>query len=161
MEFGFSLRAFKPSDLDRVIKINQRCLPENYSYFFYMDLYKKFPESFIVAEKNGEVVGYIMCRVERGLSNFRLLGITKKGHVVSIAILPEHQRQGIGSALMREVLKKMQRRATECYLEVRVTNKSAVNLYNNLGFKIVKKNQGYYADGEAAFTMAIKLSSTN
>jgi len=91
-----TLRRFEPSDLEQVMHINQVCLPENYTTFFFMDLYKRFPETFIVAEENGEVVGYIMCRIETGIPSFKLLGIARKGHVISIAVLPEHQRKGIG-----------------------------------------------------------------
>jgi len=138
--------------------INRVCLPENYTTFFFMNLYQRFPETFIVAEEDGEVVGYIMCRMETGIPSFKLLGITKKGHVISIAVLPEHQREGIGYALMREAMQAMVNyKAKECYLEVRASNVPAVNLYRKMGFEIARTNRGYYADGEAAYVMASKL----
>ena len=158
MQTTFTLRRFKPSDLERVTRINRVCLPENYSTFFFMNLYQRFPETFIVAEENGEVVGYIMCRIETGIPSFKLLGITKKGHVISIAVLPEHQREGIGSALMREAMQAMVNyKAKECYLEVRASNVPAVNLYRKMGFEVAKTVRGYYADGEAAYVLARKL----
>jgi len=123
-----------------------------------MNLYQRFPETFIVAEENGKIVGYIMCRIETGISSFKLLGIAKKGHVISIAILPEHHREGIGSALMQEAMKAMVTyKAKECYLEVRTSNLSAVNLYRKIGFEVARTAKGYYADGEAAKVMAKKL----
>jgi ribosomal-protein-alanine N-acetyltransferase len=138
--------------------INRVCLPENYTTSFFMNLYQRFPETFIVAEENGDVVGYIMCRIETGIPSFKLLGITRKGHVISIAVLPEHQREGIGCALMREAMKAMvNRKAKECYLEVRASNVPAVNLYRKIGFEIIRTIRGYYADGEAAYMMARKL----
>jgi len=45
----------------------------------------------------------------------------------------------------------------ECYLEVRVSNQIAKNLYRKIGFKEVKTIQGYYRDREAANVMAINL----
>jgi ribosomal-protein-alanine N-acetyltransferase len=138
--------------------INRVCLPENYTTFFFMNLYQRFPETFIVAEENGEVVGYIMCRIETGISSFKLLGITRKGHVISIAVLPGHQREGIGRALMREAMQAMVNyKAKECYLEVRTSNVPAVNLYRKMGFEVARTVRGYYADGEAAYVMARKL----
>jgi len=138
--------------------INRVCLPENYTPFFFMDLYQRYPETFIVAEENGEIVGYIMCRIETGTPSFRLLGITRKGHVISIAVLPGHQREGIGYALMREAMEAMvNHKAKECYLEVRTTNVSAVNLYRKMGFEVARTIRGYYADGEDAYVMARKL----
>jgi len=123
-----------------------------------MDLYENFPATFVVAEENGEVVGYIMCRIETGLSNFGMLGIAKKGHVISIAVLPAHQRQGIGYALMKEAMQSMLLyRARECYLEVRVSNTPAVNLYKKMDFKIARTIRGYYANGEDAYVMSRKL----
>jgi len=154
----FTLRQFQPSDLQRVMYINRTCLPENYTSFFFLDLYRRFPLTFLVAEENGEVVGYIMCRVETGLPNFGLFGIIKKGHVVSIAVMPEHRGKGIGYTLMKEAMKNMEKyNAKECFLEVRVSNQPAINLYKKLGFQIVKVITHYYMDGEDAYLMARKL----
>jgi len=154
----FSLRRFQPDDLERVMHINRICLPENYATYFFMDLYERFPETFIVAEEDGEIVGYVMCRIETGLPDFGLLGIAKRGHVISIAVLPEHRRRGIGTALMKEAMMGMRvYKAKECYLEVRVGNTPAVNLYGKLGFQASRMVQGYYADGEGAYIMSLKL----
>jgi len=140
------------------MNINRVCLPENYTTFFFMDLHQQFPATFIVAEEKGEVVGYIMCRIETGLSNFGLLGIARKAHVISIAVLPAHQHQGIGHALMQEATRNMLLyKARECYLEVRVSNTPAVSLYEKMGFDIIKRIRGYYVDSEDAYVMARKL----
>jgi ribosomal-protein-alanine N-acetyltransferase len=135
------------------------CLPENYTGFFFLDLHRRFPETFLVAEDNGTVIGYIMCRIETGLPNFKIIGITKKGHVISIAVLPQNQRQGVGRELIQEAMDAMLRyKAKECVLEVRASNTAAVNLYKKLGFEIIRTLHGYYADGEDAYLMAKKLS---
>jgi ribosomal-protein-alanine N-acetyltransferase len=47
--------------------------------------------------------------------------------------------------------------ASECFLEVRVGNDPAINLYERLGFTKVKRNFSYYLDGEDAWVMAISL----
>lgn len=158
LEVNYKLRRFKPSDLEGVIRINRESLPENYTALFFMNLYKRFPETFIVAEVNREIVGYIMCRIETGIPSFKLLGITRRGHVISIAVLPNHQQKGIGYALMREATQAMVKyNAKECYLEVRTSNIPAVELYKKLGFEIARTLRNYYADGEDAFVMARQL----
>lgn len=158
----FALRRFQPADLDRVIYINQVCLPENYSTHFFLDLFERYPETFIVAEIDGQIVGYIMCRIETGLPDFGLFGITRRGHVISIAVLPEYQRKRIGKALMEEAMTGMRLlKAKECYLEVRVTNVPAIELYNNLGFERSKSIRSYYADGEDAYVMTRKLAPSS
>ncbi len=150
----FTIREFRPSDLERVVWINRTCLPENYSPTFFMSHHYQYPRAFLVAEVNGEVVGYIMCRVELGLSNLKF-GLAKKGHIISIAVLPQYRRRGIGETLMRKAMEAMKSYgATEYYLEVRVSNVPAISLYKKLNYSIVKRIPGYYLDGEDAYVMA-------
>jgi ribosomal-protein-alanine N-acetyltransferase len=154
----FKLRKFNPSDLERVTYINRVCLPENYADYFFVDLHRRFPETFFVAEENGEVVGYIMCRIETGLSGF-FRGLMKKGHIVSVAVLPLYRRKGIGEALVAKAVENMRfYKAKQCFLEVRVTNTAAVNLYRKLRFQITRTIRSYYADGEDGYVMTKKLS---
>jgi ribosomal protein S18 acetylase RimI-like enzyme len=107
LELNYKFRPFKPADLEDVIQINRDCLPENYTPLFFMNLYKRYPQAFIVAEISKKIVGYIMCRIETGAPSFRLMGVTKKGHVISIAVLPEHQQKGLGYSLMLEATQAM------------------------------------------------------
>lgn len=157
VESPILIRRFKAEDLDQVIYINRTCLPENYSAYFFMDLYTNYPETFIVAEEGGKVVGYVMCRIEAVFSG---LSLARRGHVISIAVLPEYRRRGIGEALLKEALNAMVNHygVRDCYLEVRVSNTPAINLYKKLGFKIERVIREYYADGENAYLMRIKLS---
>jgi len=154
----FIIRRFKTTDLERVMYINEMCLPENYSSAFFLDLYERFPETFVVAEEDSQIVGYAMCRIERNIPGFRFTGFSKKGHLISIAVLPKYQNQGIGEALMQEIMKAMLGYdAKECLLEVRITNTVAINLYTKLGFHVEKTLQVYYSDGEDAYLMSRKL----
>ena len=159
MQETFALRKFTTSDLQRIMQINRLCLPENYSDYFFTDLARKFSETFLIAEEKGEIVGYIMCRIETGLSNFGFGGIIKKGHVVSVAVMPDHRRHGIAEALLKKAFEGMKRyNAKQCFLEVRVSNDPAVGFYKKLGFEITRTVSGYYADGEDAYVMSKKLS---
>ena len=158
LEVNYKFRPFKPSDLEEVIQINRDCLPENYTPLFFMNLYKRYPQAFIVAEVDKKLVGYIMCRIETGIPNFRLIGVTRKGHVISIAVLPKHQQKGIGYSLMLEATQAMtEYNAKECYLEVRASNLAAIGLYKKLGFEKSKTLRNYYADGENALLMSRNL----
>ena len=161
MNPGFTLRMFQVEDLNRVMAINFECLPENYSSSFYRELYSRFPETFIVAEADGDIQGYIMCRVERGFSKLRSLSPARLLHVVSIAIREQYRRRGIAKALMLEVMKSgvAAYDATECYLEVRVGNDPAIKLYERLNFTKTKRNYGYYLDGEDAWVMSLAIPS--
>jgi ribosomal-protein-alanine N-acetyltransferase len=156
---GFRVRIFRFDDLSRVMSINEECLPENYSTFFYRDLYQRFPRTFIVAEADGAIQGYIMCRIERGLSKFKTFRTARHAHVVSIAVRDAYRRRGIASELMQTAMENGVKtyNVTECYLEVRVSNEPAINLYEKLGFTNVNRKRGYYMDGEDALVMAKAL----
>jgi ribosomal-protein-alanine N-acetyltransferase len=157
-----NIRRAEPSDLISVMEINLKTLPEHYSDYFYESLLAELPEAFIIAEIGGKHVGYIMCKTEFGFSNFKKLGFVKKGHVVSIAVVEEHRRKGIGKALVEESVNGVKlRNCDEFYLEVRCSNTDAVRLYEKMGFVIRQQLNAYYRDGEDAYLMAIELVQTN
>ncbi len=154
------LRRCELSDIIPVMEINLRTLPEHYSDYFYESLLEELPEAFIVAEISGKIVGYIMCKIEHGFSNFKKLGFVKKGHVVSVAVIDEHRRKGYGSVLVDEAVKGVKTiQGSELYLEVRCSNNDAVRLYEKLGFSIIQRLKAYYRDGEDAYVMAIDFTS--
>lgn len=152
----YVVRRCELRDLPEVGAINLASLPENYSDFFFAEILKESPETFFIAERYGRGVGYIMCRIEYGFSNVRKIGLAKKGHVVSVAILQEHRAKGLGTALIEEAIQGMKDKGcSEVYLEVRKTNRDAIPLYEKLGFKVTSVLEGYYRDGEAAYQMTL------
>jgi [ribosomal protein S18]-alanine N-acetyltransferase len=151
----YAVRRCSAADIPTVMLINERTLPEHYSDVFYYDLLDGFPEGFLVVELRGSVVGYMMNRVEFGFSNIRGFSLTKKAHVVSVAVLKDHQRKGLGIALMEEGHRAMVAKGCkEVFLEVRAGNEPAVELYKKLGYSVTQRLYSYYRDGEDAFLMS-------
>ena len=152
------LRRFSNADLDDVMTINRTYLPENYGAYFFLDIHKNCPNAFLVAETSGRIVGYIMCRLESGFSEFGRMRPARKGHIVSVAVVPDYRRMGVGSALMTSSISALSDYGySEAFVEVRVTNEPAISLYSKLGFKIVKRAPRYYYNGEDAYVMAFPL----
>jgi len=134
---SFKIRQAREEDIPSVMDVNYKSLPENYWYGFFKYILDRWPEAFLVAEVNGEVVGYAMSRVEsvadpvlRGLQSeldegrhalmarlkslleplktaVRTADIGRVGHLISIAVLEPYRRRGIGSALLRETIRVM------------------------------------------------------
>lgn len=155
----YEIRRCDRDDVQAVIQINMETLPEHYSDYFYHEILSEFPETFLVAEFDGEVVGYVMCRVEYGFSHLKKLGLARKGHIVSVAVRDQHRGKGVGTMLMKASQEAMVvKAATESYLEVRVTNVEAIALYQRLGYAVTSRLEAYYKDGEAALVMATKLA---
>jgi [ribosomal protein S18]-alanine N-acetyltransferase len=154
----YIIRRCEERDLTSVISINMNTLPEHYSDYFFECILRELPEAFVVAEVNDNIIGYIMCKIEFGFSNFRKLGFVKKGHVVSVAVLDQHRGKGIGRALMLEgVNGVVSRKSDEIYLEVRISNEPAIKMYEKLGFQIKSRLRTYYRDGEDAYLMALEF----
>ncbi|MEM1583947.1 MAG: ribosomal protein S18-alanine N-acetyltransferase [Nitrososphaerota archaeon] len=160
-EKPFITREASEKDLIAVMNINRICLPENYTYGFFEMILHSYPKSFLVAEIDGHIAGYIMCRVERILSRFQRFKISKAGHVISIAVLPEYRKIGIASSLLKNAMKVLREvyGCSEIFLEVRVSNIPAINLYEKIGFIKVDIIKKYYIDGEDAYVMARELTN--
>jgi len=155
---NYSIRRCAAEDIPSIIRVNGLTLPEHYSDDFYYQMLRMFPNEFFVADLDGSVVGYIMCRMEYGLSLLKRFGLAKKGHIISVAVLEEHRDRGIGTDLIKAALQEVRNDSgKETYLEVRVTNTQAIELYKRIGFKVVSTLAGYYKDGESAYTMALPL----
>ncbi|WP_443090754.1 ribosomal protein S18-alanine N-acetyltransferase [Basfia succiniciproducens] len=80
----------------------------------------------------------------------------------NIAIDPVCQGQGIGKALLSELIKQLQEKnVATLWLEVRESNQTAKRLYDRLGFNEVDIRKNYYPtpDGgrENAIVMALYL----
>lgn len=132
------IRKFKPRDLNRVYEIECKSFKDPYNVLFLLNLYELYPETFLVAEENGVVVGYVIARHVDG-----------RGHVIAIAVEPRHRCRGIGRALMEATMRIFEATGVkEVYLEVRVSNVGAIKFYENLGFKKEEILPAYYADGE-------------
>jgi [ribosomal protein S18]-alanine N-acetyltransferase len=92
---------------------------------------------YVVAEDAAEVVGYA-----------GLLVSADTADVQTLAVSPDRQRQGLGSALLAALVEEAQRRAVhEVLLEVRADNAPALRLYARHGFEQIARRRGYYRAG--------------
>jgi len=84
-----------------------------------------------------------------------------EAHVLNICIRPESQGTGLGRALLHSLEGEgRQRNADMMLLEVRTSNKTAISLYDSMGFNELGCRKNYYParDGrEDALVMARQL----
>lgn len=145
------IREFKSSDLPKVLEIERFSFQkrEVFSESFFEKCQKEYPSNFLVAEKENEVVGYIIGR-----------RIEKIGEIISLAVKPKERKKGIGKALIEFLLKKFKEIGIEkIFLHVRTKNKIAISLYKKLNFKIQKEIKNYYKNGDSAYLMELDLNN--
>ncbi|MHA2060318.1 MAG: GNAT family N-acetyltransferase [Candidatus Ranarchaeia archaeon] len=148
------LEPVRRDEITHVVEINRSSLPENYPTSYFVELYSKYPLGFLIAKIDGKIIGYIMCRIDKGFQRFQWI---KKAHVVSIAIAPDYQGRRIGEKLLTKSLANMSHYygASKYILEVRESN-PAVKFYKRLGFETQKVLKSYYTDGEDGLFMERK-----
>jgi ribosomal-protein-alanine N-acetyltransferase len=79
------------------------------------------------------------------------------GHITTLAVLPDHRRQGVGELLLLALIEHAYDLGVRSLtLEVRTSNMAAQQLYAKYGFFIMHTVAGYYRDNhEDAVVMVI------
>ena len=85
--------------------------------------------------------------------------VIDEAELQNLAVHPEHRHQGLGSALLEEGSKRLlQLGAKRIFLEVRTSNKPALELYFAMGFGMHSLRKDYYrAPQEDALVLAREL----
>jgi len=73
------------------------------------------------------------------------LALGEEAEIVSLGVLPEHRRRGIGSALLDAICGEARSRgAARVVLEMASDNEAASALYAGRGFRVVGLRRNYY-----------------
>jgi ribosomal-protein-alanine N-acetyltransferase len=146
---GVTLRDMNAADIPAVHELERRLFPVDAwpLQMFFDELAQTATRRYLVAELDGEIVGYagLMC-------------IEPIADVQTIAVVPEQEGRGIGSALLTELIRESRRRrAEDMLLEVRADNPRAQELYRRFGFEQIHVRPRYYRDGVNALIMRLEL----
>ncbi|MDR1794555.1 MAG: ribosomal protein S18-alanine N-acetyltransferase [Erysipelotrichaceae bacterium] len=95
---------------------------------------------------NKQTVGYLGCWV-----------LLPQIQITTLGVLPEFQNRGIGGKLLWHLEKlAKQLGVNEISLEVRISNRPAITLYQRHGFEILAKRRGYYQDNDEDAYLMVK-----
>ena len=134
------LRRLVLDDLEEIDEIERRAYPTPWSRSMFAGELSK-PTSICLGafEADGEeggLVGYLV--VSRYVDAW---------HVMNIAVDPPHRGRGVATMLLERLFELTVDDARRGYtLEVRVSNESAIGLYERLGFTSRGLRRGYYTD---------------
>lgn len=103
-----------------------------------------------VLEEDGEMIGYAA-----------LMLVMDEAHLLNISIARPRQQQGLGRALLENMMSIARNHgAAHMFLEVRVSNRPAIALYEKMGFNEMAVRRKYYPGHEGredAYLMGMAL----
>lgn len=143
------VRKMKVDDIQRVYELSCESFSEPWS----LDSIEKEMinpvASYFVAEKENQIVGF------GGMWH-----VIDEGEIINIAVHRSYQRQGIGKAILNQLMSEArERKLVVIHLEVRASNEAARMLYLNKGFHCIATRKAYYHEPtEDALIMECRLS---
>ncbi len=129
-----TIRLMEKEDCRAIAQIEKMCFSCPWSEQSFLDTLEKETIFYLVAEKEGELIGYI--GVWQAL---------EEADITNIAVVPQERRRGVALQLLGCAKEEAFRRGvTALTLEVRAGNRAAVELYKKVGFVVEGVRKGYY-----------------
>lgn len=95
--------------------------------------------------KDGIGVGMICSKDGKVCAYGGMIVAVDEGQITNIATHPDYRRQGYGRAIVEALIKYAKMNGLDSIsLEVRESNKAAIDLYTKLGFKVEGKRKDFY-----------------
>jgi ribosomal protein S18 acetylase RimI-like enzyme len=167
----FTVRDYRADDFNTLWVIDQSCFHTEIAYSRNeLQCYLRRPGAFtLVAHRDGQALESL----NDGLANddpsrqssiiaFVVAESSRRGmgHIITIDVRPEIQRQHVGSALLEAAENRL--RAANCRavrLETAVDNTSAISFYKRHGYDVIKVIPHYYSNGVDALLLEKDLLS--
>ena len=153
-DLAHSMVHFEPLNalwLDTLLPIEEQAYSHPWSRGNFQDAMNAGYEIQLLVDDKHQLLGY-----------FVAMTVLDEVHLLNITVNPAHQRQGWARLMLDALaLSSRQKNAQWLWLEVRVSNQRARNIYADNGFQEVGQRKNYYPspDGprENAVLMSLKL----
>ena len=135
-EPDYSIQTANWRDLGALRRLERECFPlDAWPLLDLMGVLSLPSVVRLKAVKNGEMLGFVAgdIRASKDIA-----------WIATIAVRPAHQRRGIATALLSACEARLS--VSKIRLSVRVGNKSAISLYEGLGYRRVGLWSAYYQD---------------
>jgi [ribosomal protein S18]-alanine N-acetyltransferase len=146
----FRIRKFQKTDFETLWQLDQACFDAQMAYSRpELAFYMRRPGAFtLVAEgQRDSVLGFIVAEARR-----------RSGHIITIDVVVEARRLGVGSALLKAAEARLREAGAEAVaLETAVNNESAIRFYKEKGYFVEKTVPGYYSGQLDALVMVKEL----
>jgi len=145
-----TIRAFKPSDLPGILRIERESFNQDaWPRELFVEYARAAPMVFLIATVSGSIAGYsLACFTRHG------------AEIVSVGVRPKFRQQGVATALLKKTLRKVRNSGAQAvWLMVRRENEGAIRLYRRLGFVRTATVRNYYEDRATGWRMRVILRS--
>ena len=119
------IRKMEEQDVSWVARVERENFSMPWSEKAFTDSLKQEEALFLVAEEEGNGLGYIGVYLS-----------FEEGEITNVSVDGTQRNRGIGNALVEQLKKEAKERKVErIFLEVRVSNEPAIHLYEKQGFE--------------------------
>lgn len=146
----YGIRPMTADDIDAVCQVEEASFPIPWSRdAFVKEVTENNLAHYFVADVDGRAIGYAGMWL-----------IWDGADVTNVAVLPQYQGYGIGTALVRQMADTVRASGAQVLmLEVRRSNERAQHVYRKLGFTVCGERKGYYEDNrEDAILMQLDVT---
>ena len=132
-----TVRNYRPADYPEICRIDAPMFSGMGGHVLFRHIEELFGPLFFVAEKNGEIIGYVLGGIH--------LDNPKTGKLIRIGVSSDHQRQDCGTRLTTALFTRMRELGVEnVHLTVAEDNTAARNFYTKIGFTIAEERENYF-----------------
>lgn len=134
--FTIKIQPMRQTDIDDVIAVEAAAYGDHHwsRESFFNELSNELAKYYCAFDESGKLIGYA--------GSWHIL---EEAHLTNIAVSPDFRRKKVGESLLLSVINDCLKEGVKYItLEVRVSNTSAINLYEKYGFKSLGTRKGYY-----------------
>ncbi len=143
------IRRLTYADLPELIAIERRAFPTPWSLAMFVLELSKPASVCLAALRGGRMIGFLIC------SRYDTVW-----HVMNVAVDPARRREGIATALLNDLLRRIDSKDARYTLEVRESNTGAIDLYERFGFRAAGRRKRYYQDNNEDAVIMWRTKST-
>ncbi len=137
IDLASGFRKMTPGDVPEIMQIEESIYSHPWTEGIFNDCIRVGYPCWVYRENN-EILAYGLVSVA-----------ANEAHILNLCVSPHAQGQGLGKRMLHKLMQLAEARDADCiFLEVRVSNTIAQNLYEQEGFNRIGVRKAYYPSSE-------------
>ncbi len=156
------------SEINQILEIQRECKLSIWTADDYKQELEKDYSLILVAKAKQKIIGFLasrllLKRLPNRISDNSTATMYSEAEILNFGVVESHRMNGAGSLLFNKFLQNARRLSIEeIWLEVRASNRRAINFYSNRGFIEIQKRKNFYSlPMEDAIVMKLNTAVQN